>query len=344
MWICLLLDDIAANGCVRNAKRAGAIVTLLLTLATATPTRGLAQQLVLTAGVDKATFFEGEPVYLLVRLQNLGTDTAWTASSDLLSPAVTLSVSRGHGKTAPVPKPVSDHFVRPSWRGEPVPPGADFQETVVLQVIMGDEWDIRSHLFPHHLSPDQYELHLDFDAHWGVPRTTPLIVEAAPIVFRIRERTPAEENEVRELEAMRRMGWDTTRAGGSPRAAGYMAALIHWVDRRLTEQPDDPFLPFLLSNGMYSVGQILWKHIQAGEIQRFDPDTSEVVSRLRLAVIERDKLSIAGAHVVQAMSARHAHQLAVLAEQLGATPAGAMARAYMERTQHEQPFKKQPPR
>ena len=330
----------------RCPRISGIVLVLLLpaALITARPANGISQQLTLSAEVGKSTFFEGEPVYLLVRLQNLGTDTAWTASSDLLSPAVTLSVSRGHGKTAPVPKPVSDHFVRPSWRGEPVPPGADFEETVVLQVIMGDEWDIRSHLFPHHLSPDQYELHLDFDAHWGVPRTTPLIVEAAPIVFRIRERTPAEENEVRELEAMRQMGWDTTRVQGFPRAAGYKAALINWVERRLSEQPDDPFLPFLLSDGLYGVGQILWRHIQAGEVQRFDPDTSGVVSQLRLAVIESQKLSIAGAHLVQGLSARHRDQLAILGEHLGATPAGEMARSHVARNRSGQQPKTQPPR
>src|SRR5439155_796832 len=174
----------------------------------------------------------------------------------------------------------------------------------VLQVIMGDERDIRSHLFPHHLSPDQYELHLDFDAHWGVPRTTPLIIEAGPIVFRIRERTSAEENELRELEAMRQMGWDTTRVQGFPPAAGYKAALLHWVERRLSEQPDDPFLPFLLSDGLYGVGQILAGEIMAGKLSRFDPDTSEVVRRLRLAVIERKRRSTAGAHPAEAPDAR----------------------------------------
>src|SRR2546430_16555822 len=101
-----------------------------------------------------------------------------------------------------------------------------------------------SDLFSHHLPPDQYELRVKFDAHGGVLRTTPLTLEASPILFRIRERTAAEENEVTELEAMQKMGWDTTRVGGLPRAAGYKAALINWVGRRFSNQPDDPFLPF----------------------------------------------------------------------------------------------------
>jgi hypothetical protein len=172
-----------------------------------------------------------------------------------------------------------------------------------------------------------------------VAGTTPLIVEAVAIAFRITGRTAAEENEVRELEAMRQMGYDTTRVAGYPRAAGYDTALINWADRRLTEQPDDPFLPFLLYDGIYGVGQIL-----AGKVPRFDPDTSEVVSRLRLAVIGRRRLSTAGAHLVQALTARHPDQLADLAEQLGATPGGEMARYQVERNQHAQQFKQRPPR
>lgn len=331
---------------VLNAGARGVIAALLLAaVGMAAPRSGLPQHhLSLTADVGKSEFFEGEPIYLLVRLQNVGADTAWTDFFDLLSPAVTLSVSRGGGKAAPVAKPVADFAVHASWRGEPVPPGASFLQTMVLQTIMGDGSDISRHLFAHHLSPDEYALHVEFNAHAGVPRVTPLTVKAAPIVFRIRARTSAEENEVRELEAMRRMGWDTTRVAGYLRAAGYKAALIRWVERRLSARPDDPFLPFLLDSGLYGVGQVLARHIMAGELQRFDPDTSEVVSRLRLAVIARHRFSTAGAHLVQGLSARHPDHLAILAEQLRATPAGEMARYHVERNQHGQQVKKQAPR
>src|SRR2546429_7869707 len=103
----------------RCPRISGIVLVLLLpaALITARPANGISQQLILSAEVGKSTFFEGEPVYLLVRLQNLGTDTAWTASSHLLSPPVTLSVSRGHGKTAPVPQPGSHHLLRASPRG-----------------------------------------------------------------------------------------------------------------------------------------------------------------------------------------------------------------------------------
>lgn len=339
------LNYVAPEPPLSEGRRGVITALLLLALAAGGASSSLAQQqLAPTADVGKTQFFEDEPIYLLVRLQNVGTDTARVYFFSLLSPAVTLYLSRGQGKRVEVAKPVVDYVVPSSWEGEPVPPGASFLKTMVLQDIMGDEQDISSHLFAHHLVPDQYELHVAFNAHGGVPRTTPLTVEAAPIVFRIRRRTAAEENEVRELEAMRKMGGDTTRVASYPRAAGYKAALIDWVERRVRTHPDDPFLPFLLLNGLHGVGEILWRHVQAGEVQRFDPDTSEVVSGLRLAVIERHRLSTGGAHLVQGLTARHPDQLAVLAEQLRATPAGEMARYHVERNQHAQQFKKQPPR
>ena len=113
---------------------------------------------------------------------------------------------------------------------------------------------------------------------------------------------------------------------GSPRATGFQPALIHWVERRFDAQPDDPFLPFLLDNGVYGVGPVIMRLLETGRVARFDPDTSEVVSRLRLAVIERQKLSTGGTRLVQALSARHPDQLAALAKSLGSTPGGAMAR------------------
>jgi len=104
-------------------------LSLPATVTTPRSAKGFSQQLILTAEVGKTEFFEGEPVYLLVRLQNVGADTAWTFFFNLFSPAVTLFARRGHGTPAPVSKPVEDRLVRPSWRGEPVPPGASFLNT-----------------------------------------------------------------------------------------------------------------------------------------------------------------------------------------------------------------------
>src|SRR5437762_3007347 len=161
---CPLVDHMWLQSHVSRTGRTAHMAALLVAaFATAAPSSGLAQQqLLLTADVGKTEFFEDEPIYLLLRLQNLGTDTTRVTFFGLLSPAVTLSLTRGHGKPAPVSKPSVDYNVRPSWRGEPVPPGASVLQTMVLQDIIGSEWDISSHLLGHHVSPDQYELRVYF--------------------------------------------------------------------------------------------------------------------------------------------------------------------------------------
>ena len=295
-------------------------------LTTTRPLTGLAQQLKLSAEVGKAQFFEGEPIYLLVRLRNLGTDTAWVTFFGLGTLPFTMAVTRENGHPVPVRMPFVDFRVGPNWRGDHVPPGASVMNTLVLQDLAGDEWPGGRHLFLFHFPPTEYEVHVEFAAHLGVPRTTPLTLRGPPILFRIRARTVAEEAEVSELESMWQIDWDTTRVGSHGLGAAYKAALIDWVERRFGEQPDDPFLPFLLDNGMYSLGPSLMKQIEAGKLPRFDPDTSEVVNSLRLGVIQRQKSSTGGTRLVQALSARHPDQLAALGSALGSTLCGEMAR------------------
>ena len=300
------------------------------------PDGSLAQQaLVLTTSIGQAEFFEDEPIYLLVRLQNVGNDTARVYFFNLMSPAVKLSVSRRHGTVPYVVDYVAGYGTGPSWRGEPIAPGATILQTMILQTVLGDEWDIRHHLSAHHFPPDEYELQLEFQAHWGLP-TPPVEVAAAPIVFRVRPRTPPEEREFTALEAMVTMAWDTTRGGASQRSAEYRRSLINTVAERFQQQPDDPFLPLLLSRGVYGVGKAYDNdEMSSGKVVRFDPDTSQIVSQLRLAVIERHKSSTGGALLVQAIARRHNDQLASLAGRLNRSIAGDMAQYEMERNQHE---------
>jgi hypothetical protein len=327
---------------MRTHQRLGHKIWTLLSvgvLIVGVPGGSLAQQqLVLTTSIGKAEFFEDEPIYLLIRLQNVSRDTAWTFPFNLMSPAVKLSVSRRHGTAPYLVQYVAGYGAGPSWRGESITPGATVLQTMILQTVLGDEWDLRHHLSANHLPPDEYELRLEFQAHWGL-RTPPLNVQAGPIVFRIRPRTAPEEREFAALEAMVTTAWDTTRGGGaSHRTAAYRRSVISMIEAQLQQQPDDPFLPLLLSRGVYGVGRAYDdEELKSGTVSpRFDPDTSRIVSQLRLAVIERHKSSPGGALLVQAIARRHNDQLAFLAVRLKRSIAGDMALYEMERNQHEQ--------
>src|SRR3989449_3864322 len=277
---------------------------LLGALTTTRPLTGLAQQLQLSAEVGKAEFFEGEPIYLLVRLQNLGTDTAWVTFFGLGTVPFTMAVTRDNGNPVPVRMRSVDFLVLPNWRGDPVPPGASVMNTLVLQDLAGDEWHGGRHLFLFHFPPAEYEVHVEFAAHLGVPRTTPLTLRAPPILFRIRARTVAEEAEVSELEGMWQMDWDTTLVGGHGPGAAYKAALIDWVERRFGEHPDDPFLPFLLDNGMYSLGPTLMRQIEAAKLARFYPATNGEVITIQVTEQYAHKHSAGATIIVHDSSAR----------------------------------------
>src|SRR5207247_10431173 len=113
---------------------------LLGALTTTRPLTGLAQQLKLSAEVGKAELFEGEPIYLLVRLQNLGTDTAWGTFFGAGTLPFTMAVTPEHGNPVPVRMPFVDVRVGLDWRGEPVPPGASVMNPLVVQELGGDGW------------------------------------------------------------------------------------------------------------------------------------------------------------------------------------------------------------
>src|SRR2546422_9317181 len=104
---------------------------LLGALTTTRPLTGLAQQLKLSAEVGKAEFFEGEPIYLLVRLQNLGTDTAWATFFGLGTLPFTMGVTRDNGNPVPGRMRSVDLVVLPNWRGHPRPPGPNRRRTPV---------------------------------------------------------------------------------------------------------------------------------------------------------------------------------------------------------------------
>jgi len=215
---------------------------------------------------------------------------------------------------------------------------------MVLQSLMGEASDLRAHLFAHQLPPDDYELRVEFNAHLQLSGVPPLIVMAPPVAFRIRPRTVAEEAEVQQLEDLQRMGWDTTKVGRHPRAMSYHPSLIAMVNAMVHQRPDDPFLPFLLTSGMYLTGKTLEEQIVSGKAPRFDPDTSELVTQLRLVVIGRQSRSSSGALLVQELSERHPDQLSFLATQLRGTAAGEMAQYQVERNRHVQQIKQPRPR
>jgi hypothetical protein len=98
-------------------------------------------------------------------------------------------------------------------------------------------------------------------------------------------------------------------------------------------QDDDPFFPFLLSSWLYEVEHDLERTGATATTSNWDT--------LRAVVLEAQRRSPAGAHIMQTMVAWHPEELPALAQRLGASHAGEMARYHLERIQYEERFKKQ---
>src|SRR2546430_16425456 len=86
---------------------------LLIPIAVERPSGGTAQGLALKAEVGKTVFFEDEPIFLLLRLTNVGSDTAWVTDFAAISMAVQMSLRREGG-----PVPVGGVLGDYSWRDE----------------------------------------------------------------------------------------------------------------------------------------------------------------------------------------------------------------------------------
>lgn len=279
---------------------------LLIAIPVVLPHHTQAEGLSLTAYVGKAVFFEDEPVFYVLRLTNVGSDTAWVFDFGANTMAVQMSVRRD-GEAVPVGGIWVNYVCRDTVRcGDPLAPGSSRLTAGILQDRAGDERDFKRSIFTHHLGPGEYEVRVGTRG-----------VEAAPITFRVRERSAAETTELRELEAIRWTSWDRTGP------TNYEGALISWVARH---PQDDPFLPFMLACWLYS----------HGTIEALARQASLDLDSLREAVLQADRSSPAGAYIAVFMADWRPQQLAELVEPLGASLAGEMAHYLVEGMQRRQ--------
>src|SRR5206468_10063278 len=80
-------------------------------------------QLDLSVHLGKSEFFEGEPLYVVFDLANLGPDTAWTMPFNRASWNLRADLRRSDGTLLPEGGPIVDYLYPPGYRGEPLAPG-----------------------------------------------------------------------------------------------------------------------------------------------------------------------------------------------------------------------------
>jgi hypothetical protein len=206
------------------------------------PRFAASQDMRLAAYLNDSTYFEGEPIYVVVELANRGPDTAWTRPLDLVSGTLRGLVLSG-GEPLPELVAISHYMPLPGERGEPIAPGESTYRSFVLQSRWGHPGELYRTLFLQHLPPGEYTFLASFvpDDRVGGLRAR---VEGAPVAFRVRARLGSEEDSylaVKQLGAIVRDG---------SRRNVILSEMIAWCQSRLRADSGDPFVPYVLSDGL----------------------------------------------------------------------------------------------
>lgn len=200
----------------------------------------LQQSLNLSATIGKEEFFEDEPIYALCQLTNTGSDTAWLGRFEFMPGEMDLTLIGSDGAVVPRVTVWFDYVTDPSFRGEALAPGGRRFLLLVLQNRYGVEPRPGPRIFDKYIPPGRYTLTATFSPQ---VRSLPVVV-MTPVSFRIRARTPAEDASFGDVARVMSLWWDRAQQ------AQYVAALEELADRRLTANAADPYLAYLLNEGV----------------------------------------------------------------------------------------------
>ena len=238
----LMLKDLRLVGRHSSRVPAGCVKFIVLAMV-CTLTReahALQQPLSLSANIGKEEFFDDEPIYAVIRLTNTGSDTAWLGRFELMPEELDLTLTRSDGAVVPRVTVWVDYVTDPSSRGDPLAPGGRWFLLLVLQNCYGVEPRPGPRVFDKYLPPGRYILTATFNPH----STSLPVVVMAPVSLTIRPRTPAEDESFSEVARVMALWWDRAQQ------AQYVAALEELAERRLKANDADPYLAYLLNEGV----------------------------------------------------------------------------------------------
>jgi hypothetical protein len=176
---------------------------------------GHAQSIILSAQLDDSVYFEGQPVYFVVRLENSGLDTAWTSKPSFARGTLHGSL-RVDGRDVPEFGLSVSYIVAPGTRGTALAPRESTYEALVLNTRWGYPGPLSETLYLKTLPPGAYVLAVTFDAEpWVASGPLRLRTETR---FRVRERTASEEALLGETEQFATTAFDRAQWDPSLRA------------------------------------------------------------------------------------------------------------------------------
>jgi hypothetical protein len=293
----------------------GALIVLLAVCGGAPRVDGWQQSpLRLSTYLGKAEYFEGEPIYAVFRLRNTATgDTAWVQPFQLTPDELYATLKRSDGSVVPQQVLWIDYVTDTAYRGMPVAPGEEWFVVVVLQESWGVEPKSTERVFLHHLAPERYTLVARFDPQLPGRQSPGQEAVVAPAVsFTVRPRMAAEEVAFHQVSDVMGIVWDRAQR------PQYPEALIALAGRRLATDSTDPYLAYLLNNGVIMA--------QAAQL-RLDSTQNARVMDMRMATARAQRALPAGALAAQAAFFAARGTGLRFSEMLGASLAGDLVRA-----------------
>jgi hypothetical protein len=199
--------------------------------------------LVLTTLIDNKRHYEGEPIYFVMELQNVGPDTAWVDMFSFASLNMSGDIEPEHGRHLDVWGGVVDYYYPPEWRGNPIEPGGRRYLIDYVQSRWGVyDSTLRDPYQSHAVPPGRYTFRVRFG--WDVDRPNGLtgVVDAAPASFLVADRDAREDSLFRNLVALARSAWDSTTR------PTYLASLLEQLRTLSRDDLTNPLLPLMATN------------------------------------------------------------------------------------------------
>jgi hypothetical protein len=225
------------------------VVTLLLAAACAGAGRSRlpepAGRATLVVHLDKAEFFEGEPIYVVIELRNPGLDTVRVAPFSLLDSWMSCRLRGGTLDQSQQTGVIVDYFTGPQYDGDPLAPGESKIQPVVLQGYWGLPGPMAHSLYLRRLSAGTYSFACALRP-WrpGNGRELTPGVVAADVTVPIRSGQGEEAGRVGEFERL------AARLDVLKWQAEEFDSVLAWSARRLAADSADPFVPVVLASAL----------------------------------------------------------------------------------------------
>jgi hypothetical protein len=225
--------------------------------------------------LTKPEFFEGEPIYALFELRNVGSDTARIPSFGVNVGSLAGVLHRADGSVVPGGRNlIVDSWCGRTCNGDPLAPGGARYEPLLVQELWGQRGPLPYGAMYRRVDTGAYA----FDASFRLDRGGPVV--ASPVVFRIRPRRSQEDTAYQrflQLISVDVRAWTVAD----------LDSALAWIDRRLAADSGDPFaLKVLLLSDVHTA------------VKRLPVDSTvwARILQLELAIARAQTASPAGAY------------------------------------------------